>query len=192
MKNLIRLIFTISLLSIICIPAFSQTSNKNNEKGIYTESKIHWYTFEEATKLNSKHPKKIFLDMYTDWCGWCKRLDAVTFVHPEIVKYVNKNFYAVKFNAERKDVISYKGKNYTNTNPNQFQHPHDLAALFLQNKFSYPTMVFLDEKMNEIAPVPGYMKPKEFERLINFIGSDAFQKQTFESYGSTFQGKVTE
>lgn len=187
-----KVLYIIVLVGVICIPGFSQTSSKIKEKAINTQNKIHWYTFEEATKINSRHPKKIFMDVYTDWCGWCKRLDAVTFSNPEIVKYINANFYAVKFDAERKDVVKYKGKDYINRNPYGMRQPHDLAAYFLQGKMSYPTVVFLNEKMDVITPVAGYMGPRDFEGIINFIGSDAYQKEKFEDFKSSFQGKVTE
>ncbi len=192
MKYIVTSVFIILLAGITSLPIYSQTSNKSKETIVSTEGKIHWYTFEEASKLNAKHPKKIFVDMYTDWCGWCKRLDAVTFAHPEIVKYVNAHFYAVKFNAERKDAVKYLGKEYVNQDPDKRQNPHDLAAFFLQGKMSYPTVVFLDEKMKEIGPLPGYKGPKEFEMWLNFIGSDSYLKEKADDFNSNFQGKVTE
>jgi len=68
---------------------------------------IRWYTWAEAAELSKTAPKKIFIDLYTDWCGWCKKMDKSTFVDPSVVKYLNENFYPVKFNAERKDAIVF-------------------------------------------------------------------------------------
>ena len=42
------------------------------------ESKIKWISIEEAEKLNKENPKKIMIDVYTDWCGWCKKMDKDT------------------------------------------------------------------------------------------------------------------
>ena len=35
--------------------------------------KIKWMGFEEAVALGEKQPKKLFIDVYTNWCGWCTK-----------------------------------------------------------------------------------------------------------------------
>src|SRR5215467_6428835 len=75
-------------------------------------SEIKWLSITEAEKLMKKEPKKVIVDIYTDWCGWCKRLDATTYKDPAVVDYINKNYYAVKFNAESKEDITYEGTTY--------------------------------------------------------------------------------
>lgn len=192
MNNLLKIFFSFLLTGIISMSASSQTKNKATGNSVIDDQKIHWYTFQEATKLNKKHPKKIFMDVYTDWCGWCKRYDAVTFANPVIAKYINDNYYAVKFDAERKDDVEYKSKVYKNSNPNGMRNPHDLAVQLLGGKMSYPTVVFLNESMDMISPVSGYMGPKDFEVIINFIGSDAYKSQKMDDYRASFQGKVEE
>src|SRR5690606_9737843 len=75
---------------------------------------IKWVTFEEALVLQKKKPKKIMMDVYTNWCGPCKKLDKNTFQNTDVAKYVNENYYAVKFNAEGNDVVKYKEVTYKN------------------------------------------------------------------------------
>ena len=77
---------------------------------------INWVTFEEALKLQKKKPKKIMMDVYTNWCGPCKMLDKNTFSNPDVIAYVNKHYYAVKFNAEGNSTETYDGKTFTNHN----------------------------------------------------------------------------
>ncbi|HTB31563.1 MAG TPA: DUF255 domain-containing protein, partial [Bacteroidia bacterium] len=48
------------------------------------DKEIHWVNFDEAVKLNEKHPRKILIDVYTQWCGWCKKMDASTYTDPDI------------------------------------------------------------------------------------------------------------
>src|SRR5690606_19217831 len=81
---------------------------------LQAQEQIKWVTFNEALELQKKKPKKIFLDAYTTWCGPCKALDKNTFTNPDVIKFINKHFYAVKFNAEGNEEISYRGNTYTN------------------------------------------------------------------------------
>ena len=174
----------------ITIAGYSQPNKTGSTPG--NDAKVKWYTLDQAMKLNAKHPKKIFMDVFTDWCGWCKRYDAVTFANPVIAKYINENFYPVKFNAEQKEDINFKGKKYINQNPNGNRQPHELAVQFLEGKMSYPTVVFLNEKMDEITPVPGYMGPKDFEVLLSFFATDSYKSKKFDDYKGAFVGKVIE
>ena len=76
---------------------------------------INWVSLQEADSLYQIQPKPFFVDVYTDWCGWCKRMDATTFSNQEIANYLNQNFYAVKLDAETKDSILFKGSVFKNT-----------------------------------------------------------------------------
>ncbi len=192
MKIFIKPLILLFFLSNLNASLFSQTSKASGDKLNPKEDKIQWLTFAEAVKQNKKKPKKIFMDVYTDWCGWCKKYDAVTFSHPLIAKYINENFYAVKFDAEMKEAVSFKGKTYINQNPNGRRQSHDLAIYLLKGQMSYPTVVFLDEKMDLLSAVPGYRGPKDFESVINFFGSNAYKNKDFEDYINNFRGKIAE
>jgi thioredoxin-related protein len=155
-------------------------------------AKIKWLDFEEAVALNKKKPKKFFVDMYTDWCGWCKKMDASTFTNPVIVEYMNENFYAVKFNAERKDTVAFKGKDYYNTNPAGSRASHQLAQELLAGRMSYPSYIFLDESANKMTVVPGYRKAPEFEAILHYFGDDAYKTQKWEEFKPTFKPTAVE
>jgi len=155
-------------------------------------TKIKWMDFEEAVALNNKKPKKMFIDMYTDWCGWCKKMDAATFINPVIVEYMNDNYYAVKFNAERKDTINFNGTKFVNANPTGSRSSHDLAKELLSGRMSYPSFVFLDENLKKVTTVPGYRKAPEFEAILNYIASNAYKTQKWEEYSASFKGTAVE
>ena len=80
----------------------------------YAQEKIlvKWYTIEEVQELVKNEPRKIYIDMYTDWCGWCKVMDKKTFTDESIAKQLNTNFYAVKFDAEGKEPVNFKNKEF--------------------------------------------------------------------------------
>lgn len=162
-------LFSIIILSCILLPF-----NINAQK-------INWMTFEEAIELNKENPKKIFIDVYTDWCGWCTKMDQTTFTDSEVVKYMNENFYPVKLNAEQKEPIEYNGHTFTYVAQGN-RGTHQLAASLLQGKMSYPSYVFLNNDEKLITIVPGYSQASEFITILEFIGSDSFLTMTFEDF----------
>ncbi len=117
--------------------------------------KINWLTIEEAQKLGKTEPRSVFVDVYTDWCGWCKKMDKSTFQDAEVVKYVNENYYAVKLDAEGNDKVTFNGVALTE---------RELARAFRVN--GYPTMVFIDETFQQITPLPGYKQAAEFKKVL--------------------------
>jgi len=148
-------------------------------------SNVKWYTFDEAVKLNEKNPKKIFIDVYTDWCGWCKTMDKNTFSNPTIAAYLNKFYYPVKFNAESKSDISFKGTVYKNRG-SESRSPHDLAAALLNGKLSYPSVVYMDGQSNLLTAVPGYLTPTDIEPILVFFGEDHYKTTKWEDFKSKF------
>ena len=141
---------------------------------------INWMSFEEAVQLNEKEPKKIFIDVYTNWCGWCKRMDATTFKDSAIVAYMNKNYYAVKLNAETHDTIRFKGKAFV-FRPEY--RVNELALSLHNGKMSgYPSYIFLDEKYNLLTILPGYQQVADFIKVLRYFGENLFKTITWENY----------
>lgn len=139
--------------------------------------KIKWLTIQEAYTLNQKTPKKFVIDVYTDWCGWCKVMDRETFKNTAIIDFVNEHYYAVKLNAEQKEDIKLGDRTYKSLGS-----AHELAAGLLQNKMSYPTTVFMTEKFELIQPVAGYLEPKVFHQIATYFGGDYFKKEPFDQF----------
>ena len=144
---------------------------------------IQWMTFEEAVAMtkNEGNTKKVFIDVYTEWCGWCKKMDKDTFQNPEVAQYMQENFYMVKFNAEGKEPIEFDGRTFEYV-PSGRRGYHQLAAALLQNRLSYPTVVFLDENMKMLSPVPGYQKVQPFMQIAKYFGENIYKEQDWKSY----------
>lgn len=146
---------------------------------------VQWMTLEEALEKSKTEKRKIFIDVFTDWCGWCKRMDESTFVNPEVAQYLNDNYYAVKFNAEQQEDIIFNNKTY-HFKKNGTRGYHELAAEWLNNRLSFPTVVFLDESMNLIQPIPGYLEAPKLETILNYFGTDSHRTTPWETYEKKF------
>ncbi|WP_196890795.1 thioredoxin family protein [Aureivirga marina] len=157
------------------------------------QAEINWMTLEEAVEAQKKEPRKIIMDAYTVWCGPCKMLDKNTFHNPDVVAYVNKHFYAVKFNAEGNETVKFKGKTFTNpgyqaSRKNSRNSSHQLSQAF--GIRAYPTLIYLDENANLIAPVPGYQTPQNIELYLKLFATDKYKEfksqEDFVNYQSSF------
>ncbi|MEM1216545.1 MAG: DUF255 domain-containing protein [Bacteroidota bacterium] len=145
------------------------------------EATIEWLSWGEALQRQQTAPKKIFIDIYTDWCGWCKRMDATTFVDADVVKAMNANFYAVKLDAEMRELIQYD--NHTFKYQAQGRRGfHELAYALLDGRMSYPSFVYLDENRQRISISPGYKDAAGMEVELRYVGEDHFATQSFEDF----------
>lgn len=170
---------------LIAIFAFSLTA---------IAQEINWVTMDEALELQKKEPKKIFMDVYTLWCGPCKMLDKNTFQTKDVANYINAHFYAVKFNGEGNSSVTYQdhtfgNPNYDPTKANRRNSAHEFAR-FLKVS-AYPTMVFFDEKGNYITPITGYLKPQQLEVYLKIFKTDVYKEMTsqekFNEYYKSFK-----
>jgi thioredoxin-related protein len=152
---------------------------------------VHWYTFSEAVKLQTKNPKPIMVDVYTSWCGPCKMMSANTFGNELLSKYLNEHFYPVKFNAETYDSVAFKGVVFKNQNPPGTPRPvHDFANSILDGKLMYPSIVFLNEDIQRIQVLTGYYPPNLFEPVLKFFGSGKYKDASYEDFQKTFIGEI--
>ena len=157
---------------------------------ITPDSGVKWHSIEEAEKLFQKSPRPIFIDTYTDWCGWCKKMDKETFTNAVIADLLNKNFYPVKFDAEGKEKVTFMGQTFINDG--KAGKTHQFAMALLQGQMSYPTVVFMtkeDEKFS-VSPVPGFREPKDMEVLLSFFSGNAYKTQKWDDFQKNFIGKV--
>ncbi len=157
-------------------------------------AQIKWMTLEEAIAAQQQEPKKIMMDVYTNWCGPCKLLDKMTFTNEDLVAYVNEKFYAVKFNAEGEHVLNYKGKQYFNPNydpTKEFKRNYSHEFTDYMGIRGYPSIVFMDENANFIMPVTGFLSARQLEVYLKLFGENAYKeistKEQFQAYEQDFQ-----
>ena len=153
------------------------------------EKTVQWLSFEKAVQLNKQEHKKILIDVYTDWCGWCKKMKKQTFNHPQIAQYINKEFYPVRFDAESSKEVHFRGKTFTRKN-NSGRQPHELAVALLQGRMSYPSVAYLDGQNELITAVPGFYSPKDYEPILKYFANEVYKNQSFKAYKKNFESTL--
>ena len=135
----------------------------NNTKPSETDG-LNWYNWNEGYPLAVKKNKILIIDIYTDWCGWCKKMDRDTYSKQAVIDMLNKDFVAVKFNPEKPfDAYDIEGAKYNNSS---------LFAMLCNNqRVGYPTTVFLiKNKKNEWVNYfqSGYQDEPNFKKLLEY------------------------
>ncbi|WP_300440342.1 thioredoxin fold domain-containing protein [Christiangramia sp.] len=155
---------------------------------------IKWMSMNEALKAQKENPKKIFVDAYTTWCGPCKLLDKNTFGNKDVAEYINKHYYAVKFNAEGNEIINFKDKVFKNPNYDPERKGRNAVHQFAlaMGVNAYPTMVFFDETGAFLSPVKGYLTPEKLEIFLKVFATDDYKKvksdEEWKKYQEEFEG----
>ncbi|MEM6843961.1 MAG: thioredoxin family protein [Bacteroidota bacterium] len=130
---------------------------------------VRWLTFEQLEDSLATNPKKVFIDFYTDWCTYCRKMDKVVFTKPEVIAVLSEDYYAVRFDAETETAITFGGQIFINNQVDTSRNPiHQIAQLLAlrEGKFAPPTLVILDEDFNVTARYFEYLDSKQ---LLNVL-----------------------
>lgn len=132
---------------------------------------LQWKNFNDGIAEAKKLNKKVLIDVYTDWCTWCKKMDAVTYADKNVKAYLEKNFVLIKLNADGAGVITYAGQKIS-------------PAVFAQQMGvdGYPATLFMKGNGEPITILPGYSEPKTFIHVISYIAENQIGKKKFEDY----------
>ncbi|HLY69957.1 MAG TPA: DUF255 domain-containing protein [Puia sp.] len=150
----------------------------------HDKTHVNWINFAELSSNLQKEKKLVLIDVYTDWCGWCKVMDSKTYSNKKVVDYLQNKFYAVKFNAESKDDIAWEGKNY---HYSAEYRCNELALYLLHGQMAFPTTVIIPADGSQPQAIPGYLPTKDFESIVKYFGEDKYGKVPFEEYQKNFK-----
>lgn len=160
----------------------------------HSTSKVHWVSIEEAQAAAAKDGKPLLIDMWTPWCGWCRKMDAATFNDERTAAFINANFHAVSFNAEGGDTITFNGTVLTNPdyrpeNARGRNGTHQFAqgTAVVNGGIGYPTIVYITAKGELIGPDQGYKSPEDIEVVLNYVSSGSYTTVPLADYKATFQ-----
>lgn len=124
---------------------------------------VKWLTFDEAQKIGQEQSQKFLLYFYTDWCGYCRKLDKSTFTDKAVADYINTNFIPVRINSEKMPKVAAR---------------YGVGGV--------PDLRFLTAKGENIARWPGYIEADRFLPLLQYIHTESYQKM---SYGDFLKNK---
>jgi thioredoxin-related protein len=185
---------TLSLLLLAA--AYAYSSNATNPQPHFSPQQgqglVKWMTFEQAVqRLDAdqkagKKGKKIFIDIYTDWCGWCKKMDKETFEAPSIAAYLNEHFYPVKFNAEQREPVKFRTHTFNFVAQGNRGY-HELAASLLEGNMSYPTVVFLNERVEMLQRIPGYLDIPTFDMILHYLAEEHYTQTPWNTFQQQYQ-----
>ncbi len=163
------------LLALAGMFAYGFISSGNDDE-------IKWMSFDDAVKLDAQHPKKVFIDVYTPWCGWCKKMDETTYKDPDIIKYLNENFYAVRLDAETGDTFHFKDHKFYNQKPHTRGYANELASSLLDGKLGYPTTVYMDENFSRLTYLQSYISTADLKPILKYFAENRYKSMGFEDY----------
>jgi thioredoxin-related protein len=150
------------------------------------QQKIKWMTLDEVLEKSRTEKRKIFIDVYTHWCGWCKKMDKTTFSEENIIQYINEHYYPVKFDAQYTEVVRFKGQDYQFIKQGHTGY-HELAAKLLHGQMSFPSIVFLDEEFNVIQSIPGYQDHYHFEMIATYFAENHHRNIPWSRYAENYR-----
>jgi thioredoxin-related protein len=194
MKMIFKYSIVLLLLTSCSLFSFAKKKKKVTKKtttsitntaspvSIANDKEINWLTVEQVEAQLKIKPKKVYIDVYTDWCGWCKVMDKKTFSHPEVIKYLNEHFYCVHFNAEKTDNVTLHGKVYKIVGGT-----NELASQWMRGQMSYPTSLMFDEDFINPQPIPGYIDVPQFEMIAKYIKENKTKTIPFDQYQKAFK-----
>lgn len=166
-------VILIAAIGWVCIFSCAQKQSANSK------DKIQWLTLAEAEAKMKEVKKPILIDVYTDWCGWCKVMDKKTYGKESVAEYIQNTFYPVKLDAETRSTITWQGKEYKYNSTYQV---NDIAIYFLNGQLSYPTTVIIPDDNVGPQAIPGYIEADEFKKLAKYFGDGFYKTVSYDDY----------
>ena len=145
----------------------------------YEETPVKWYKINQYDSLIQRGDKKVMIDVYTDWCAPCRKMDAYTFNDKRIARYINENYYPIKHNGESKDTLYYNRKTFLPSGKT-----HQLT--YELNINAYPTLLFIDEKGTLITKEAKFFSPNEMEIVLHYIKDNYYKNSSYSIFKNSY------
>jgi thioredoxin-related protein len=135
------------------------------------KNELRWSALDQGLIEANRTGKKILIDVYTTWCGWCKKMDTDTYSNARVSSYLQSHYVLVKLNAESSKQLTYKGEKYSE---------QDFARAFGVD--GYPTILFLKSNGEPITKYSGYANAATFHDVVSYIAEDHYLTKKYDEY----------
>ncbi|MCG6909850.1 MAG: thioredoxin family protein [Deltaproteobacteria bacterium] len=138
------------LAALICIAQPALAAGPNS---------VRWHSYAEGMALRKSMAKKVFINFYATWCGFCKRMDTKTFTDKAVIDYLEKNFIAVKVDVDKE---------------------RNVAAQY--NISPLPDTWFISETGDAIGNRPGFIGADDLLPVLKFIHTESYLKMSYVQF----------
>ncbi|MBX7242446.1 MAG: DUF255 domain-containing protein [Bacteroidia bacterium] len=177
--------YYILLFSVTLVAAFFIIQCKTSQYGALGEPAVpvKWEKLDVAVENARKDGKFLFLDVYTDWCGWCKKMDKSTYRDTALIRILNSQFHPVKLDAEQESIMA-GGKKYL-SNGQQF---NELAVSVMNGQMAFPTTIILKPDMSGVYKQAGFIDGITMRAISSFFGQKLYEKNVdFNTYVKNYK-----
>jgi thioredoxin-related protein len=144
---------SLAILFVLILSSLARSTNSAAQAP--APPQVKWEAPTTAAKLAAQQGKPLLIEVYTNWCGWCKRMEEETFADPAVVRYVGANFVAMRIDAESDKKVLFDGREIS---------CRELARSVLRIN-NYPSVVYVAN--GQVSVIPGYQKPADLQKFLN-------------------------
>ena len=140
-------------------------------KGLHHQDWFHPTSFDlrEDIKAAEASNKKLALVWEQLGCVYCQKMHELVFSREDIVKLINDNFLVVQMDLRgKRQFIGTDGIKVSES---------DIAKNYLVN--ATPTTMFLDDSGDLTFKAPGYLPPKYFKEVYQYVIDEAYNDMSF-------------
>ena len=151
---------------------------------------VNWKGFDVALEEARTTNKHIMVDVYTDWCGWCKRLDRETYADFSVREVLAESFVSSKLKGDSKKRIRVSPQTTSVGGRTLLQFMNAETPTMTEKELTqrqlrvtgFPTILFLSADGKLITKLPGFKAANEFKNILNFVKDDLYEVMSYQDY----------
>lgn len=138
--------------------------------------KVQWLSFDAAVAKAQKENKHLVVDVYTNWCGWCKVMDRQTYGDPDVAAYLSEHFALAKVNGESAAKLTWQGKSLSE---------REFAKAVGVN--GYPSTYFMKPNADLLGGVAGYIKAPDMLIYTKYVHTKYYEKGKLQQFADSLR-----